>query len=187
MNLIYADVKDIVASASNTCATSQVTTDVTNEAQERLLNKGDWANSIARYRACVSSGCLTWPRHVQRIVSWNNAGRPAKLRSMQWEFQEQGPGLVDGNNCNGGSSSGPVGGNCDGDMVDRDPSPVFEDLDTPSFLKLFSSEPETSKTIILQGYDETNNWIRTTVDGSLIDGEQVVVNNSQVQTVIGTF
>ena len=64
-----------------------------NEAVQRLLSKGMWVGTVQKYRACVTAGCLTWPRQFESILAVSVCDQPIPVRSEHFEFVENGYGL----------------------------------------------------------------------------------------------
>lgn len=169
--LTYGDVKTIVAKAAgiNLTPSSRVA-QYLNEATQRLMNRGKWVGTYGRFRICVSEGCLTWPRQVETIEAYAVCNRPGTIRSEWFEFQESGPGLLDADHLISNT------------LVDRGMACVFNDITrgvTNRKIKVYADVDESVHTsIIIQGYDENGQWIRTRPGGvgtPYIDGEQIAI------------
>ena len=178
--LTLGSIKSQVARATNLCASDAKLIDLINEAQIRLMARGKWVGTWQRYRLCVNDdNCLTWPRQIEAIEAFAICGNPGQIWDMWFEFLENGPGMFD-------EDSQP--GNL---LVDRGEGYVtFRDIQhadaAPKRIRVLADVAETSKFIILQGYDENNNWIRTQVSGSWIDGERVSISTT-VQVTVNYF
>lgn len=167
--LRLADVRTPIARALNVCATSDEVVSIANESHRRLVAKGKWVNTIARYRICTSSeGCLTWPRQVETIEGWQLCDCPGVIRNQWYEFQQSGPGLLTSEDCMCRT------------MVDRGTRVTFDDIyGTDKKLKVISDVTEDDDAqILVQGYDQNANWIRTLVDGEWIDGEYIDITTA---------
>tara|TARA_Y100001963_G_scaffold160123_1_gene268025 strand:+ start:204 stop:1217 length:1014 start_codon:yes stop_codon:yes gene_type:complete len=172
MKLLLKDVKADCAKVLSMSSTDSRVVDYINEAQERLLYKGKWPGTYIRYAVTQSNGAITWPRQLETIESVAVGGASGKVRDGWYEFLESGPGLRDKD---------------DGDsltLIDRGTAPCFSDIVTSDGVekkirvRIKSADNVTSKSIILQGYDENGDWIRTTSGGSVIDGEKVTFGSA---------
>jgi len=145
-----------------------------NEAIERLLAKGKWVGTTQKYQICVYSGCLTWPRQFETIESVAICGFPIQIRNEWFEFNEMGWGLRDEGTGTAGTSCR-VGSGCGSQLLDRGMAVSFEDIrGTDKKIKVYCDiEEGPTPDILLQGYNEDGNWIRTLVDGDYVDGEYV--------------
>lgn len=176
MKLTLGSIKTQVARATNLCADDTKLVALINEAQQRLMVRGKWVGTWQRYRICTTEDCLTWPRQIETIEAFAICNRPGEVRDGWFEFIQNGPGLFDED-----SSPGDL-------LVDRGEGYVtFVDIqhsdDNPKKIRVLADVTETSKYIILQGYDENAIWIRTQVNGSWIDGERVAISTTvQVTT-----
>ncbi len=165
---------------------------IVNSATERLLQKGLWWATTAAYSICTDQACITWPRQFAAIESIWLCGAPLTIRGEWFEYLNSGLGLQQG--CNNGGN-GPVvwsgwnwlcGG---GNMLFRQNACTFTDIiGVNKKIKVYCDVAETAGSkIILQGYDENKNWIRTQVSGEWVDGEYVLLNSSTPQTTVNFF
>jgi len=142
------------------CATDPQLLARTNEAQERLLNKGLYAGTYGRYSVCVYGGCITLPREFESVLGYNFDGIPAQVYNQWYEFMANGPGAR------------PVG-----DwkrMQDRGFVPSFRPLDSQRYIRVYTDLVEdSSATILFRGSDTYNNRIQTQENGAYIDGERL--------------
>lgn len=158
----YGSVKEQLARVTQNgmCATDPQLLARTNEAQERLLNKGLYAGTYGRYSVCVYGGCITLPREFESILGYNYDGVPSQVYNQWYEFLANGPGIA------------PVG-----DwkrLVDRGFVPMFRSLEAQKYLKVYTDQDEDSTaTILFRGSDTYNDRIRTQEDGQYIDGERL--------------
>ena len=53
---------------SGVCVDSDDFLQVANEAQERLMNRGNFWDTEWLIRLCISSGCITWPKYVGTVL-----------------------------------------------------------------------------------------------------------------------
>jgi hypothetical protein len=164
--LRLADVRVPIARVANLCSTSSEVVDLANEAHRRLVSKGSWVGCVQRYRICTSAtGCLTWPRQIETILSYWLCDTPGTVRNGWYEVSLAGPGLQNGDDSNAYT------------LIDRGTSAVFDEIDgTDSKVMVQASVSEaTDKRILIRGYDENANWIRTQDNGVWIDGEYVTI------------
>lgn len=150
--------------------------DFVNEAQERLLNRGHWWGTQARYRFCVDSACITWPRQIAAIDAVAVDSCPVTIRNGWHEFLENGPGLQTGDACSL-------------QMYDRGTAVTFNDIaGINKKIRVYADVTEADGAkILLLGYDENGNWIRTLVGGEYVDGEYLTLSTTpQLSTKLFT-
>jgi hypothetical protein len=158
----YGSVKEQLARVTQNgmCATDPQLLARTNEAQERLLNKGLYAGTYGRYSVCVYGGCITLPREFESILGYNYDGVPAQVYNQWYEFMANGPGIA------------PVG-----DwrrLLDRGFVPCFRSLEAQKYLRVYTDLVEdATSTILFRGSDTYNNRIQTQENGAYIDGERL--------------
>lgn len=159
--LTVAEARDRIASAAQLCATDPRVLKYLNRAVRRLLPKGKWVGTYQTYRICAPNGCITWPRQIETIEAAAVCSQPITIRNSWYEFLEGGPG---------------IGGGCGVKLLDRGTHCCFEDMtgNTDRRIRIYTDVNEgAGKFIILQGYDQNAQWIRTQVAGAWIDGERV--------------
>lgn len=135
-----------------------------NEAQQRLLSRGNWVGSTQKYRFSSTTGCITLPRQVESILSAAVYKTPVTVRDEIYEFVEHGYGLLD-------ETDGDVTQlQADGTAVtqvditgDNNKVRVYSDL-----------TEEAGTTVLIQGYDPDGNYVMTEYGGEWIEGERVV-------------
>lgn len=171
MKLTLGDVRPTVAKMLSMSSTDSRVVDYINEAQERLLYKGKWPNTYARYSVTNSNGTITWPRQLETIESVAVDDRPAVVRNEWFEFLETGIGLVEST----GSDSGT--------LVDRGQACTFSDISASSDepdknLKVYYNSADNGKTINFQGYDDNGSWIITQSGSTYADGVTLTFDTS---------
>ena len=171
MKLTLGDVRPTVGKMLSMPSTDSRVVGYINEAQERLLYKGKWPSTYARYAVTNSNGTITWPRQLETIESVAVDDVPAIIRNEWFEFLETGIGLV---NSSGGDS---------GTMVDRGQACTFSDISTGTSepdkkLKVYYNSADNGKSITFQGYDENGNWIKSSSGAGYIDGIKVTFDTS---------
>lgn len=168
--LNFSAVKPVIGRVLGVCQTDARIAQYTNEAQERLMLKDKWVGTTIRYRLCLSSSCVTLPRQIETIEAWALCDQPMQIRNRWYEFVQNGPGQ---RRQNLGSPN---------QLIDRGTSCLFHDMDnTTSLVNVVANVPEAAGAkILLRGYDENAQWIRTEYPGpgTWIDGEYVAINTT---------
>jgi hypothetical protein len=158
----YGSVKEQLARVTQNgmCPDSPQLLARTNEAQERLLNKGLYAGTYGRYSVCVYGGCITLPREFESILGYNYGGAPAQVYNQWYEFMANGPG------------TSPAG--AWRQLQDRGFVPSFRPLDAQRYIRVYTDLAEdATSTILFRGSDSYNNRIQTIENGAYIDGERL--------------
>lgn len=166
--LTFGSIKSDVARAVGLCSTDPRVVDLVNEVQKRLVDMGKWLGTTARYRVCVNDACLVWPRQIDTIEAFAICRTPGLVKNGWYEFLGHGPGILKES-----SSRGNL-------LIDRDPTCTYDFMDgTDKKVRVFSDVTEAaSAQILLQGYDQNGQWIRTLVNGSWIDGVYVDIETT---------
>ena len=158
----YGSVKEQLARVTQNgmCADNPQLLDRTNEAQERLLNKGLYAGTYGRYSVCVYGGCITLPREFETILGYNYDGAAAQVYNQWYEFMANGPGMS------------PAG--AWRQLQDRGFVPSFRPLDSQRYIRVYTDLAEdAASTILFRGSDSYNNRVQTIESGAYIDGERL--------------
>ncbi len=174
MKLIVQDIRSTIARAIGVCVDDARVYDYINQACRRLLHKGLWAGSYGKFSVCTVDGCITWPRGIETIEAVADCCGTGSVRNMWYEFQETGPGLL--GQCN------PCLGN---QLVDRGTVVSYRDMSggNNSYIRAYPGDAsDVGKTMILQGYDQNGQWIRTQDGAQWIDGEKVTLALPYIQT-----
>lgn len=178
MKLLLKDVKPSVAKMLSMASTDSRVTDYINEAQERLIYKGKWPGTYVRYILNESNGAITWPRQLETIEAVAVSGASGRIRNSWYEFLESGPGLLD--TTSGDSLT----------LVDRGESCTWSDITgtdaTLRRIRIKYDSADDGKTMILQGYNQTVEWIRTDIGGVISDGEKVTLTGGTQEGGSGT-
>jgi hypothetical protein len=138
-----------------------------NEATERLLRKGHWWGTTAKYAISVMSGYITLPRQIATIekVSTDHIIKP--VRDQWYEFLDNGWGTREATT---GTEEALFKGRYAtiSDVVPSDKKArIYCDLAS-----------DAGKKVLILGYDDDGNWIRTTQDGVVSDGEIIALAQS---------
>jgi hypothetical protein len=158
----YGSVKEQLARVTQNgmCSTDPQLLARTNEAQERLLNKGLYAGTYGRYSVCVYGGCITLPREFESILGYNYSGIPAQVYNQWYEFMANGPGMS------------PIG--AWKQLQDRGYVPCFRSIESQKYIRVYTDLIEdATPTILCRGSDSYNNRVQTQEDGAYIDGERL--------------
>lgn len=162
---------------------------IVNQAQQSLLERGEkfWG-SIQIYNVCATDDCFTWPRQFAAIEAVDICGAPTSLRSQWYEFLKNGPGMrhnVSWNGMPNYSFSPNHNGPHRLAMYDRGTACTFADAtSTTTKIKIYADVIEAVGTqILLQGYDQNSNWIRTMVNSIWVDGEYVNITTTPTMSV----
>jgi hypothetical protein len=158
-------VKRSCAEVLNLCADDSRVADYVNAGCERLLYRAKSVGTWQKYRVCVSSGCVTWPRQLETIEAVAVCNSPIKVRNEFFEFLDAGFGLISTDSC--GLK-----------LVDQGEACAFDDVvGTGHKLSIYCDETETTtEKLIVQYYDSDGQWVRTqNGDGDWIDGEELTL------------
>lgn len=164
-SLRYRDVKAACAKAIGECEDNARVIDYVNRATERLLYDGKWKGTVQTLRICVdSSRCIVWPREIETIEAISLCSTPVPLRSVWYEFNENGPGEIGENSCLSG-------------LIDREEVCAFDQVvgEDKKLAVYAERTEETGKYVNLQFYNDSGQWVRTEFDGQIIDGENVAI------------
>ena len=175
MKITLSDIKTNIARLLSMAGTDARVIDYINEAQERLIYKGKWKGTYARYIITSSNGCITWPRQLETIESVAVNEAPAVVRNEWFEFLESGIGLLDSDNSDVKT------------LVDRGEAATFGDISgTDKKLRLYTTVTlDADLKVLLLGYDEDGEWIRSldAVTNTYHDGEYVTLTTTFVDTL----
>jgi hypothetical protein len=182
MKLTLADCRSTIARVLNTTTTDQRVIDYLNEATQRLLAKGKWVGTYVRYRICVNNKCITWPRQIETIEAIAISGNPAPIKNSWFEFYPQGPGVIsascDSSECS--TSYGYPG------LADRMNACTFDDIipsGNPKQVRVQADLTEIgTDRILIQGYDENGQWIRTLDGTEWVDGEYILIDTAHADS-----
>ncbi len=153
-----------------------------NESIQRLLLTGElfWG-TWGRFQFCLTEGCITWPRQIATIESVAVNGYSIPIRNGWFEFLEAVGLQSDASSCGDGSCNWPFGNICGGtQLYDRGNACTFADIRGDNKqIKVYADVTESPNSkILLQGYDDNKNWIRTQVNDTWIDGELVALSTT---------
>lgn len=141
-----------------------------NKAQEELVHEGDWLGVVDRYNFVAYDGNIVLPADFERIVGFSANYTPQEMRAAWYEFVLDGPGPQE-------DFSGVDG------VLDRGHVCTFRQVPTtggPYFLRVYGTMDErvsgVRPKIIVQGYDNNGQWVRSLIDGVMEDGIEIEIN-----------
>lgn len=164
--LRYKDVKAVCAEAANLCETDDRLINIVNQAQEMLLYRGKWVDTVQTFKFCVpSSACIVWPREIETPEALAVCKEPMVIRSAWYEFSENGFGEI-------GEED-----NLFKTMIDRGEVCAFDEVvgENKKLAVYADRNGNTGKYIWLEFYNSSNQFVRTIVDGQEIAGERIAI------------
>jgi hypothetical protein len=166
MKLTLANAKPVIARVLGKSQSSPEVIAFLNEAIQRLMVRGNWRGTVVRYRIAVNDEKLTWPRQIETVLKVNVGGSPIPLANRWYEFAGAGPGTTTAEN-----SPGLI-------LQDLGTACSFDDIEGIGKTILVTSDEveDADSQILIQGYDQNNNWIRTLVAGVFVNGEYVNIS-----------
>lgn len=163
--LRYRDIKTACAKAVGMAPNDSRVLDYVNRAIEMLLYEGKWKGTTPRFNFCLQSGCIVWPRELETPEAIAVCSVPFKIRSGWYEFAENGPGIIseDSNLCK--------------TIIDRGEVCAFDEVvGENKKLAVYAERNEgTGKYINLQFYNQYGQWVTSTFNGSLVEGEKLTI------------
>jgi hypothetical protein len=167
-----------------------------DEAQRRLLSKGLWWGTYAKYRMAAYGGLISMPPQLSTIetVAVNHA--PIPPHDMWFEFLENGFGTRSRDQV--GSSGGTALGGTTGaygipEANYRGSFCTFRDLTPNTNAKKLvlvcdlAADHTAGITATILGHDANGNWVRTVQSGVYADGEVIALAQSPGSTSVSTF
>ena len=187
-----------IPQAIGACAPDPRIIAIVNEAQERLLTKGIWWSTYAKYRMAAYDSMITMPPQLATIESIALNHQPIQIHDLWFEFLDNGFGTRTPSQLGtaGGTTLGGKTG-CYGipEANFRGNFPTFRDLTPNSDAKkiiivcdLLADITATSTvTVTVLGYDQNGNWVRTIQNGLYTDGEVIALAQSPGTTSVNYF
>lgn len=146
-----------------------------NEAQQRLIPKMHAIGTYGRFRICATDGCITLPAQVASIERVALCGVPIQVHDMWYDFLDNGLGTRTGPSNDGDSC---CGNSCGAEEANlRGWFPTFGDIRGTDKKLVLACDlaADVDKRVLVLGYDENNNWIRTDQGGTMADGEIILL------------
>lgn len=164
--LTLATLDTPIARILNVCPGDARIAEYANRVERRLVAKGKWVGTTARYRICTTESCLVWPRFIETIEAWWLCKTPGMIRNGWYEDSLQGPGMRTSND--GGSPT----------LIDRDPMPTFAFVrGNTSKLAVRADVTEAADArMLIQGYNQNGEWIRTQDGAVWVEGEYLPIS-----------
>jgi hypothetical protein len=175
MKLTLGNIRGGISKILSMASTDSRVVNYINEAQERLMYKGKWPGTYARYRVTTDDGQVTWPRQLETIEAVAIDDVPGTVRNRWFEYLESGPGILESTD------------NIGLQLIDQDTAVSFSDITgTGKKLRLYTTtltaSVDTGIRVLLQGYDDDGVWIRTQDGSNYVDGEYVTLTATYVET-----
>lgn len=182
MRLNFAQIKNTIGQPINLCADSPDLLSMFNQATETLWpitvfpGKVRWYSVALTPDACNNTLCVVWPRRIETVEKIAICSWPIGIRPEWFEFSENGMGIM-------------TNDTCDRLLLDRGEVCVINDIPgTTSKIKVIPNVTEAAGIqILVQGYDENGDWIRTQVSGTWVDGEYIDINIAAPATSVNYF
>lgn len=197
MRLRYADIQNSrIPAKANVCADSDVLMGWTNGFQERALVYGRWWGTTQLAQFCITGSscggaCIVLPREVAVIEAANLNGGPMSVAGSSWG-QFIRPHLSVGQ-CGSGSSlpcTDVQGFGCScgcgcgyASIEDEGLTPTYAVTTEGDRIKLYATNAaDNGKKVVVQGNNANGVWVRSSIDGTVQDGEQVTITTAGVLT-----
>lgn len=136
------------------CANSSDFIQLLNDATRRLLNRGDFVDTVIRIQVCAYSGCVVFPRYVGQIRKVNLSTGPFPVHNLWWDFfRARG-------------SSGCSGAACG--LTYMGPTPVFDGPrgEARTIRAYPVCQADVGKTIRIFGTDNYGQTLKTKVNNT---------------------
>lgn len=172
--LTLGSLRPTIARVLNVCADSSKVQDYLNEAQARLMAKGKWVGTVCNYRFCSNENCIVLPRQIEVVESFAVCQTPGTVQNGWYSFNPSGLGLIAEDACMCGSM-----------LIDQGIVCCYDSLDNSnntSRIQVSTVVPEAvGARILIQGWDQNANWIRTidALTGQYVEGEYVDIVNTR--------
>jgi len=157
-----------------------------NSAIQELWNEVDFIGKFQIYKIRVSGDChgnryITWPRQIETIEAIQSCNTPIGVRNMAFEFIENAPGNLETANRFYGPRAYSFGSGGAGRLMgDRAEVCTSEDINSKGKkVRAYNALPiDNGFQIIIMGYDNNGQWIRSLQNGAYVDGEYLTLNAS---------
>jgi hypothetical protein len=184
-----------IPQAIGACAPDPRIIAIVNEAQQRLLSKGMWWGSCAKYRLAAYGSEIAMPAELDTIETMAINHVPVPVHDFWFEFLDHGFGTRSRNEVGSASPPTTFGGvsGCLGlsEANLRGNFPTFRSLTTTTDpLKIVLQcdiAADVGVPVTVLGYDANGNWIRTIQSGIWTDGEVIALAQGAGTTSVNTF
>jgi len=146
-----------------------------NEAEAMMLSYGRWWGSIQRAQFCVSEGCFSFGPEIETVEQIAVNGQPIGIVTNWYAFTQT---LASVKQCACSTGCGSSLRYPCNHLYVEDHGTAVSDTVTKGSNKVLRFYPQTAdvgKKIIVQGYDSNNIWVRTSIGGSISDGEEITL------------
>ena len=153
--------------SSNLQCDSAAIVSAINDAQSVLLRAGLWHGTFQRYKFCITDSCIRTPPHIARLIRMQTTCEKIDVQGDFFQFSD----FVNPDTCCGSS------GTCADWAIAQGDYATFEEISGEAkFLRFYLERNEdVGKRVLVKGYDENEQWIRSTEDGAVIDGVYVTM------------
>lgn len=134
------------------CPNSTAFVDLVNEAQRRLLKRGNWFGTEILAQFCIHGGCITWPRHVGTVLGVKMGCEEVELRN-HW-YSIIGPSGWSTYNGFGAGFNLAGFNDCGSEMTEVGVSPCYNEISgtTGKLIRYYpTKQNDVGKTITLYG------------------------------------
>jgi hypothetical protein len=153
-----------------------------NEACERLLPRGKYWNTYARYAVAASSQLFSPPPYIDTVERANVATSPIPVHDLLYQFLDNGWGSRDDTLPNGSGVN---------ELLHRGNYPTMIDIPSPGSTITAKCDvaADVGQPVLLLGYDSATppNWVRTQVGGVWQDGEIVLFSQGLGTSSVTVF
>lgn len=169
--ITFAELKATgLAPQINLCPTDERFRLAVNRAVRYLLLHGSWYGTTRNVQIVVDQGCFIAPGAVANIEGVYTPCGAVDIRGAGYKFLPHWQPL---------NACGPRV-----KFIQRDSACYQRPICTPGFIRTYlTSKRDVGKTITYLGQDDTGRWIRTIQDGTIRDGERVVLASPFVDTI----
>lgn len=165
-----------IANIAGVCVTSSAFLGQLNEAVSRLMDAGDWWNTVVKARLCVQRDCIAWPRWVGTVLAINFCNQNRPIQNRWFDFMP-----ITASDC---MLSGRWKSNVT--VVDDGLTPVFNNVacgESHALRAYVRLQADAGKTITFFGKDENGQEVMTKdALGNWMQGETVALAAPYVQT-----
>src|ERR1700677_1276444 len=179
MRITWGEMKTQVGQPVNMTSTNPNLLPLFNECGALLWSMGSWIGKHQRYKLrvvtnCNYNKCVTWPHAVETIEGMTLCNSPIPIHTQYFEFQNNAVGELGAQVGTYTPDAYPGRGfrNAVTMLGDRSEVVTHEDI-FPGMkrLKIYTERIEPAGQILLLGYDDYGNWIRTqSIGGQWQDG-----------------
>lgn len=75
-----------ILNVSGVCASSTQFVGQLNEGIQRLMEYGEWWNTVVKARVCIQRNCIAWPRWVGTVLAVNLCNHNRQIQNRWYDF-----------------------------------------------------------------------------------------------------